>query len=33
MTMMTVVWIVVVLVVAIICAGAGFFARKYLGEA
>jgi len=31
--MMTVVWIVVVLVVAIICAGAGFFARKYLGEA
>jgi ribonuclease Y len=31
--MMTVVWIVVVLVVAIICAAAGFFARKYLGEA
>jgi ribonuclease Y len=31
--MMTVVWIVVVLVVAIICATAGFFARKYLGEA
>ena len=31
--MMTVVWIVVVLVVAIIAAAAGFFARKYLGEA
>jgi len=30
---MTVVWIVVVLVVAIICAAGGFFARKYLGEA
>ena len=30
---MTVVWIVVVLVVAIIAAAAGFFARKYLGEA
>ncbi|OFW60557.1 MAG: ribonuclease Y [Actinobacteria bacterium RBG_16_64_13] len=31
--MMTVLWIVVVLVVAIICAAAGFLARKYLGEA
>jgi ribonucrease Y len=31
--MMTAVWIVVVLVVAIIAAAAGFFARKYLGEA
>jgi ribonucrease Y len=31
--MMTAVWIVVVLVVAIIAAVAGFFARKYLGEA
>ena len=30
---MTVVWIVVVLVVAIVCAVAGFFARKYVGEA
>lgn len=30
---MTAVWIVVVLVVAIVCAAAGFFARKYLGEA
>jgi len=30
---MTVVWIVVVLVVAVICAAGGFFARKYLGEA
>jgi ribonuclease Y len=30
---MTVVWIVVVLVVAILCAAAGFFARKYVGEA
>jgi ribonuclease Y len=30
---MTVVWIVVVLVVAIVCAAAGFFARKYVGEA
>ena len=33
MTMMTVVWIVVVLVVAVLFAVAGFFARKYLGEA
>lgn len=31
--MMTVVWIVVVLVVAVVCGAAGFFARKYLGEA
>jgi ribonuclease Y len=31
--MMTAVWIVVVLVVAAICAAVGFFARKYLGEA
>ena len=31
--MMTVVWIVVVLVVAVLFAVAGFFARKYLGEA
>jgi ribonuclease Y len=31
--MMTVVWIVVVLVVAILGSAAGFFARKYLGEA
>jgi ribonucrease Y len=30
---MTVLWIVVVLVVAIVCAAAGFFARKYVGEA
>ncbi|MFH1834451.1 MAG: ribonuclease Y [bacterium] len=30
---MDVVWIVVVLVVAIVAASAGFFARKYLGEA
>ncbi len=31
--MMTAVWIVIVLVVAIVFAVAGFFARKYLGEA
>ncbi len=31
--MMTAVWIVVVLVVAAICAAVGFFARKYLSEA
>jgi ribonucrease Y len=31
--MTTVVWIVIVLVVAIICAAAGFLARKHLGEA
>ena len=31
--MMTVLWIVVVLVVAVVCAVAGFFARKYVGEA
>jgi len=31
--MMTAVWIVIVLVVAIVFALAGFFARKYLGEA
>jgi len=31
--MMTVVWIVIVLVVAVIAAVAGFFARKHLGEA
>jgi ribonuclease Y len=30
---MTVIWIVIVLVVAAVCAGAGYFARKYLGEA
>ena len=30
---MIIVWIVVVLVVAIVCAAAGFFARKYVGEA
>ena len=30
---MPVLWIVVVLVVAIVCAAAGFFARKYVGEA
>ena len=30
---MTVLWIVIVLVVAAVCAGAGYFARKYLGEA
>lgn len=31
--MSSVIWIVVVLAVAIVCAVAGFFARKYLGEA
>ncbi|MCE5254741.1 MAG: ribonuclease Y [Actinomycetia bacterium] len=30
---MTAVWIVVILVVAAVCVVAGFFARKYLGEA
>ncbi len=30
---MTVVWIVIVLVVAAVCAGAGYFARRHLGEA
>jgi hypothetical protein len=30
---MTVIWIVIVLVVAAVCAGAGYFARKHLGEA
>ncbi len=30
---MTVIWIVIVLVVAAACAGAGYFARKHLGEA
>ncbi len=30
---MTVIWIVIVLVVAAVCAAAGYFARKHLGEA